>query len=82
MVTTKSEITEWFDRGVGQGATHLIVVRDNFDYEYYPVFVEAGKDAREVAQEYDGKNMQKIMEVYNLRLDKAMQVAEWRAFHW
>lgn len=33
MGTTQQEISEWFDRGVKEGATHMIVVCDTFDYE-------------------------------------------------
>lgn len=81
-MTTRQEISVWFDRGLAQKATHMIVVCDTFDWDDYPVYVRADKDVREVAKEYDGKNMQKIMEVYDLRLDKAMQLAEHRAFHY
>jgi hypothetical protein len=81
-MTTVHQIASWFDHGVQQGATHLIVVCDTFDYGDYPVCVQADQDPREVAAEYDGKNMQKIMEVYNLRLSTLAQLAEHRASHW
>ena len=81
-MTTKTEISEWFDRGATQGATHMIVVCDSFDHEDYPVFVKPGQDAREVAAEYDGKNMQRIMEVYNLSMDREKQLGQTRAFNY
>lgn len=82
MPATKKHISEWFERGLAQGATHMIVVCDTFDHEDYPVFVKQDQSAREVAAEYDGKNMQRIMEVYDLRIDKAAQLSEHRAFHY
>lgn len=82
MGTTREEIAGWFDRGVKKGATHLIVACDTFDHEDYPVYVEPGEDPREVAARYSGVNMQTVMEVYALHLDKATQLAEHRAFHY
>ena len=32
MATTKEEIGKWFDSGVKQGATHLLVVCDTYDW--------------------------------------------------
>jgi hypothetical protein len=81
-MTTKQDLVAWFDRGVKKGATHMIVVVDTYDHEDYPVYVPADRDARTVAAGYDGKNMQRIMEVYNLRLDRDQQMAETRAFHY
>ncbi|AQH05653.1 hypothetical protein A9R05_42305 (plasmid) [Burkholderia sp. KK1] len=81
-MTSKAAIGGWFDRGVTEGATHLIVVCDTFDHSDYPVFVKAGEDAREIADEYSGKNMQRVMEVYNLSMDKATQMEQSRAFNY
>jgi hypothetical protein len=36
--------------------------------------VMPGQDSHKVAAEYDGVNMQKIMEVYNLSMDKDKQL--------
>lgn len=82
MAASRTDISGWFDRGVEEGATHLIVVCDSWDYEDYPVFVKSGEDAREKASEYSGKNMQRVMEVYSLSQDKEQQMAEHRAFHY
>jgi len=81
-MTTKQELVAWFNRGVEQGATHMIVVVDTFDHEDYPVYVSPDQDARTVAAKYNGANMQRIMEVYDLRLDRDQQMAEHRAFHY
>jgi hypothetical protein len=65
MGTTREEIKEWLQRGKEQGATHLLVVCDTFDHEDYPVFVLPGENAKTVYEEYNGKNMQRVMEAYS-----------------
>lgn len=82
MWTSRETIKGWFERGLRQGATHLIVVCDTYDHDDYPVFVEKGQDPRKVAEEYNGKNMQRIMEVYALHLPMDPQLNESRAFHY
>lgn len=62
------DLKRWFQEGLEQKATHMIVVCDRFSYDDYPVYVRKGEDPRAKAAKYDGKNMQKIMEVYNLSL--------------
>ena len=81
MAATRDEISNWFDRGVAQKATHMIVVCDTFDHEDYPCFANGDADAIEQHGYYDGKNMQRVMEVYDLRADKAEQMGEPRAMH-
>lgn len=73
-MTTKQDIERWFDQGVADGHTHLIVVCDTFSYEDYPVYVDPSDDPIEVHHKYDGINMQRVMEVYNLSMDKEEQL--------
>lgn len=82
MAATRQDIESWFDRGVAEGATHMIVVCDTYDHDDYPVFVKPGEDPRAKHKEYlDGLHpMQRAMEVYSLKQDKALQMAEHRAF--
>ena len=80
MATTQQDIREWFERGVEQGATHMIVVCDTFDYEDYPVYVPPDKIPQVVYEEYQGKNMQRVMEVYDLSEDMEAQLKQHRAF--
>lgn len=81
MAATRAEIADWFDMGAELRATHMIVVCDTFDWEDYPVFVREGEDVREIESRFKG-NMQKVMEVYNLSMDKTAQMAEHRAFNY
>ncbi len=78
----QSDLREWLNQGAEQGATHMIVVVDTWDHEDYPVYVKPGENVREIADKYDGKEMQRIMEVYDLSKDHELQLSEHRAFNY
>ncbi|HEC65110.1 hypothetical protein LCGC14_2981650 [marine sediment metagenome] len=80
-MTTRSDIERWLLRAEPKH-THMIVVVDSFSYEDYPIFVSHDEDVREVAQKYNEKSMQRIMEVYNLGMDIEAQLNERRAFNY
>lgn len=75
-MTTLSDIRGWFKNGLEKKATHLMVVCDTFDHEEYPVYVQGSEDVRDKYDDYANKNMQKVLEVYNLSLDMEEQLAE------
>ena len=81
MGTSKDTIRGWLDRGKRDGATHVIVVCDTFDHDDYPVFVMPYQNVHVEHDKHDGKNMQRVMEVYALHLDFESQLREHRAFH-
>jgi len=82
-MTTKTDIASWFKRGIAEGATHLIVVCDTFDYDDFPVFVKPGEDVRtRVAAYSNSQNMTRVMEVYNLSKDMDTQLNEHRSFNY
>lgn len=75
-------ISQWFDEGKKEGATHMIVACDTFDWEDYPVFVNSETEAREeVKRLQTGDNMQRVMEVYDLRKGKQDQLNAQRAWN-
>ena len=82
MTTTKQEISDWFDIGIEKGATHMIIVCDTFEYEDYPVYVMPYENVAGRKLEINGYNMQRVIEVYSMKLDKQMQMDENRAFHY
>ena len=82
MAAMLGDIKGWLKRGQEKGATHVIVVCDTFDYDDYPVYVMPDENVREVKSRFDGKNMQRIMEVYNLSMDIEKQLKEKRAFNY
>lgn len=81
MATSKQDIQRWFERGVADKATHMIVVVDTFDYDDYPVYVGAWESAAGKVAEYNGKSMQRVIEVYDLRKAMQPQLDEHRSFN-
>ncbi len=80
---TREDISQWFDDGVYQGMRFMSVYCDTFDHTDYPVYT---RDADEFWKRHDGyglseANMQRLMEVYDLTLDKEAQLGEFRAKH-
>lgn len=66
MSTSLSDLRRWFESGKKSNKAFLIVVCDTFDHEDYPVYC---CDAQHCLDQYDnhnGKNMQRVMEVYDL----------------
>ena len=72
MAASRQDISAWFDRGVSERASHMVVVCDTFDWEDYPVFVKSAEEAK--ARYEDRTNMQKGMEVYKLSDPKDEQM--------
>lgn len=81
MAASKSEIAHWFDTGKKDGATHMIVVCDTYDWEDFPVYVYQGENVRDIVNNHTGVNMQKVMEVYSLKKDKNVQLSSYRVFY-
>lgn len=79
MGTSQAEIRGWLLAGKSKNATHMIVVCDTYDHEDYPVYVLPGQDVRKEYDSLHWKNMQKVMEVYNLSKDIEPQLAQYRA---
>lgn len=82
MMTMRREIEEWFDHGVAIGATHMLVVCDTYDYDDYPKYIMPGQDVRALSSSSNLGSMQRLMEVYNLNMDKFSQLAERRSFNY
>ena len=78
-MTTKTEIRQWIERGQEKGAAFMIVACDTFDWDDYPVFVTDEENLQDKVKLYDRVNMQKIMEVYDLRGDIPAQLNMVRA---
>lgn len=78
MPTTREDLSEWFDRGAQKGASYMVVVVDTFDYEDYPVFCDTKKEA--LIRMKDPGEMQRVMEVYDLKADKETQLNQYRSF--
>ena len=71
-MTTKEDISKWFDQGLSDGHQILLVVCDTFSYEDYPVYCNLD-NFKTKFEEYD-KNMQSVIEIYNLYAEKEEQL--------
>lgn len=76
MPTTRKDLKRWFDEGVKKSAAYMIIVCDTFDHEDYPVYVLPDEDFWEKHATYNGESMQRIMEVYDLKLPWQSQNSE------
>ncbi len=80
MSTTQIKIGTWFDEGVEQGATHMLVVCDTFEHEDYPKYIMPGQDIHKESANLG--EMQSLMEVYNLSMDRTTQLIAARVFNY
>ena len=81
MAANKSQIRKWIDNGIKTRATHVIIVYDRWDYEDFPVYVNKDQSVEKVIESYNGKNMNSVMEVYNLSIDIEVQLNEFRSWN-
>jgi len=82
MAVTQDQIRLWIEQGLEEGATHVVIVVDTFDWTDYPVYVKRGDNVLDVVAKYNDSNTQKVMEVYNLSMPIEPQLKETRAFHY
>ena len=80
-MVTKKEIAEWFDASKKSGSRYLIIVCDSFSYEDYPVAVAPEDDVNERIKQIRRSPMQRIMEVYDLEMDRTEQLRAARVFN-
>jgi hypothetical protein len=68
MAASRSSLMAWFDEGVAQRKSHMIISCDLFDAPdcCYPVYVDAGQDPREVVKDRDKPGGDPTREVYVL----------------
>lgn len=81
MPASRERIEEWFVNGVEKNATHLIVAVDRFDgFMNYPIYVHSKEEAEKKVAEYEESD-DKIMEIYNLSMDRKVQLEATRAWN-
>lgn len=75
-MTRQDEIRSWFQSGVQDGSTHMLVCLDTFDHTIFPVYVEVGESIHVVFHQKESERMSylKVNEVYNLSLDMEAQI--------
>jgi len=80
MAASREDIARWFERGFAEKKKYLLVVCDTFNYEDYPVFADSDEDCQKQYDEHNGKNMQAVMEIYNLHEDMIHQMNQFRCW--
>jgi hypothetical protein len=81
MPTTMNDIREWLSNYDNSEVSHVLIVSDTFDYTEYPVPVKVGEDVKSIILDYNSKNMQRVMEVYNLGMDIEEQILSGRSWN-
>lgn len=79
-MTSRERINRWFRDGLEHRSRYMIVVCDTFDHDDYPVYVAPGEDVWKKYEQYNGQNMQRVMEVYDLRESWESQMGAQRVF--
>lgn len=64
MQTQSENLKRWMPEAIKRGATHIIDVRDTYDHDHYPVYVMPGQDVAEIEKEYNGKDMQRVEDIF------------------
>ena len=82
MTTTQMDIKDWFDEGKKDGATHMIIVCDQFNHEDYPAYVSPDENVHDTLTYYRMSPMQTIMEVYDLHMDRDKQLSTPRVYNY
>jgi hypothetical protein len=60
----------WIKEGLKRSDTHILVVCDTFDGDYYPVYCVDLADRNKKFNDYNGNGMQRIMEVIDLSKER------------
>jgi len=79
--TSREDIKRWLETAKKQKAAFMIVACDTYDFDDYPIYCADSKECLKKYEEHNGKNMQEIMEVYDLSLPIKDQLNENRAKH-
>lgn len=82
-MTTKDDIRKWLITGKENSKEYMLVYCDTFDNTDYPVYAKDCFEFWDIYGKptYTGKDMKRLMEVYDLSLDIEEQLNESRAYH-
>lgn len=85
MTANHQDIKDWLDEGLKSNARWVIIGLDRFDYENYPIYVNADEDPwatiSHLGDNGTGGMGDSYDEVYDLNLDIEAQLNERRAYH-
>lgn len=80
MSTRRDEIEEWFRGGSERHARYLLVVADTFSHEDYPTYAKDDDECRRKMADCTTENMQRVVEIYDLRAPMEPQLNMHRAW--
>jgi len=70
------QIALWFDSGVRDGADFMIIARDTFSAEDFPIYVRGSAEfAAQRTREIETMPMYRALGVYSLKSDRDVQLA-------
>lgn len=73
MAATREDIDSWIAEAISDNQEFIISVCDTFDWEDYPVYCKDKKELLLKYPHYDGKNMQKVNEIIQIKNGKAQE---------
>jgi len=79
------EIASLFYSGQDQGATHMLLVWDTFDYEdsyMFHVYAHPGEDVSDIVRYYSAPGFYRVSAVYALHVDVCEQLNEKSRHPW
>lgn len=77
MAATREDIEGWFKLGVAESKAYMLVICDTYDHSDYPSYFDTADGAK--AKKLHPGEMQRVMEVYDLRADMKTQMSQHRA---
>lgn len=66
-VVTRNDLKRWIQNGIGDGNEYMMVLSDDFSYEYYPVYIKNRIELHKKLEEVRGENMASVKEIYNYK---------------
>ena len=77
-MTTKQEISGWFEYGNSHGYNFMAVICDTFDYVDFPKFFKTRDELDQYVR--SPGSMERVMETYDLNGNKDFQLSNDRNF--
>lgn len=76
MPLAKTQVADWFDRGRRDGFAYMLVVLDPLESDHYPFYAKDSAAAIQLKNDCKGPDKPRLRALYDLRQDKATQIAE------
>lgn len=77
---TREDIKNWIKQAPLE-STHMLVICDTFDYKDYPKYIIHDEETIADLRNKYNVDMQKIMEIYNLKMDVESQLNQFRSWN-